>query len=78
MPAESIFYRRDWLDYANAFSNAGFGYGLTMKVIIRGFRYGVRIDHILMSESLTAEKCWVAPDVGSDHLPVIADIRRLQ
>lgn len=78
MPTESVFYRRHWLDYSNAFSNAGFGYGLTMKVIIRGFKYGVRIDHILMSGSLAAEKCRVAPDVGSDHLPVIADIRRLQ
>jgi vancomycin resistance protein VanJ len=78
MPTESVFYRRDWLDYSNAFSNAGFGYGLTMKVVIRGFQYGVRIDHILMNGSLDAEKCWLAPDVGSDHLPVIADIRRLQ
>jgi vancomycin resistance protein VanJ len=78
MPVESVFYRRFWSEYSNAFSTAGFGYGLTMQAMIRGFEYGIRIDHILMHGPLTAEKCWVAPDIGSDHLPVIADIRRLQ
>jgi vancomycin resistance protein VanJ len=76
MPIESIFYRRDWSDYSNAFSSAGFGYGQTMKAIIRRFEYKIRIDHILMRGPLTAEKCWVASDIGSDHLPLIADIRR--
>jgi len=78
MPAESIFYRRDWRDFSDAFSNTGFGYGLTMKAVIREFEFGVRIDHILTSGPLAAEKCWVGSDVGSDHLPVLADIQRLR
>lgn len=75
MPVESAWYRQYWADYSNAFSLAGFGYGFTEKVAIRDFEYKVRIDHILTRGKLTAYKCWVGPDVGSDHLPLIADIR---
>ncbi len=76
MPVESAWYRRFWPAYANAFSKAGFGYGFTEKIAIRGFEYRVRIDHILTRGDLVAEKCWVGMDVGSDHLPLFAEIRR--
>ena len=75
MPVESAWYRRFWPAYTNAFSKAGFGYGFTEKIAIRGFEYRVRIDHILTRGDLVAEKCWVGMDVGSDHLPLFAEIR---
>ena len=78
MPAESLWYRRVWADYSNAFSTAGFGYGLTETIAIRGFEYKVRIDHILTRGELAAGKCWVGPDVGSDHLPLVAEICRTE
>lgn len=74
MPADSVWYRRSWSDYSNAFSEAGFGYGLTEQVEIGGFKYKVRIDHILARGALRSLRCRVGPDIGSDHLPVIADI----
>jgi len=76
MPVESAWYRRFWPAYANAFSKAGFGYGFTEKIAIRGFEYRVRIDHILTRGDLAAQKCWVGMDVGSDHLPLLAEIGR--
>lgn len=76
MPVESAWYRESWADYSNAFSKAGFGYGFTEKIEMRGFQYKVRIDHILTRGRLQAAGCRVGPDVGSDHLPLIADIDR--
>ncbi len=75
MPVESAWYRQSWADYANAFSRAGFGYGQTMKADVRGFGFGIRIDHILTRGPLEAVECRVGPGVGSDHLPVLADFR---
>ena len=64
-----------WDDYTNAFSKAGFGFGETRWTTMRGITFGVRIDHILTNEHWRPQRCWVGPDVGSDHLPVIADLR---
>lgn len=75
MPPDSVIYRQNWGQYANAFSKAGFGFGRTRWVTMRGITFGVRIDHILTNEHWRPERCWVGPDVGSDHLPVIADLR---
>jgi len=35
---------------------------------------GLRIDHILISDGIDATSWRVGPDLGSDHLPVIADL----
>jgi vancomycin resistance protein VanJ len=78
MPVESVWYRQFWAGYSNAFSTAGFGYGLTEEVEIRGFKYKARIDHVLTHGDLAAGRCWVGPDVGSDHMPLIADIYRTE
>ena len=76
MPVESAIYREFWGGYANAFSRAGFGYGLTQWVAVRGIKQGVRIDHVLTGSGLVPSLCETGPNVGSDHLPVIADICR--
>jgi exonuclease III len=74
MPADSSIYRRYWGKYTNAFSSAGFGFGNTKHSPVAGWSFGARIDHILTGPGFRAVRCWVGPDVGSDHLPVLADI----
>lgn len=74
MPVESTIYRDCWSEYSNAFSTAGFGLGHTKTSSIRGLRYGTRIDHVLLGRGWRASRCWVGPDVGSDHRPLVADV----
>ncbi len=74
MPADSPIFRRYWGKYANAFSTTGFGFGHTKHSSVAGWSYGARIDHILTGPGFRAIRCWVGPNVGSDHLPVLADI----
>ena len=74
MPGDSNIFREFWTYYQDAFSAVGFGYGHTKYEPIRGWRYGIRIDHILSDEHWHPAHCWVGPDVGSDHLPLIADL----
>jgi endonuclease/exonuclease/phosphatase family metal-dependent hydrolase len=77
MSVQSTIYRREWSDRTNAFSAAGFGFGYTKRTPIRaleGVDYGVRIDHVLTDPAQRVLRCWVGPDVVSDHLPVCADV----
>jgi endonuclease/exonuclease/phosphatase (EEP) superfamily protein YafD len=55
---------------------AGFGRGVTWRPIWRWSRHlpGIRIDHILVRPPLTVSHHAVGDDIGSDHLPVIAEI----
>ena len=74
MPVESRIYRQFWAGFANAFSQAGFGFGATKITPLCRGSYGLRIDHVLFNSCCRAQNAWVAGDVGSDHLPLIADI----
>ena len=75
MPADSRIYREVWgHSYHNAFSEKGTGYGRTEFASMRGIKVGVRIDHILAGNGLGIRVCEPGPDVGSDHLPLIADV----
>lgn len=74
MPPDSIVYRQTWGRFKNAFSCAGFGFGHTEKPGPFGWLFGVRIDHILSGPHWRPCRCWVGPDVGSDHRPIIADL----
>ena len=74
MPEDSAIYRRCWSHLQNAFSRRGLGCGYTKRTTLRGWSYGMRIDHVLMDEAFEARHCWVAGDVGSDHLPIVADL----
>ena len=69
-PADSTVYRRDWSGLTNAFSHAGFGFGNTHFTR----RTGVRIDHVLAGDGWRVRRCWVGPNVGSAHRPIIADV----
>jgi len=68
---DSFIYRRCWAGYRDAFATAGLGLGHTK--FTRWF--GVRIDHILAGPGWGIDRCWTGPDVGSDHRPVLADVR---
>lgn len=70
MPVESHFYQQDWSGWQNAFSQGGWGLGHTKLLRV----YGVRIDHILLSPHWRVTSARVGPDLGGDHLPVVADL----
>jgi endonuclease/exonuclease/phosphatase (EEP) superfamily protein YafD len=55
---------------------AGFGRGTTWRPISGPLRRlpGIRIDHIMVTRGLTVTHHAVGQDIGSDHLPVIAEI----
>jgi endonuclease/exonuclease/phosphatase family metal-dependent hydrolase len=74
MPVDSAIYRRDWAGRTNAFSQGGWGLGHTVHGSRRGLSSSARIDHILTGKNWTTVRSWVGPDVGSDHMPVIADL----
>jgi endonuclease/exonuclease/phosphatase (EEP) superfamily protein YafD len=69
-PPQSAITRRVWAGYEDAFSTAGWGWGHTFA----GSVSAVRIDHILVGGGGRATKCWVGPDVGSPHRPVLAEV----
>jgi endonuclease/exonuclease/phosphatase (EEP) superfamily protein YafD len=70
LPVDSRIYDRSWSWLGNAFSEAGWGFGATKFTRW----HGVRIDHVLGGPGWACRSCWVGPDVGSDHRPVIADM----
>lgn len=72
MPVESVIYRRYWSDCSNAFSTVGHGFGYTR--VLKHF--SVRIDHVLSCGGWTPVRAFVGPDLGSDHLPLIVDLKR--
>jgi endonuclease/exonuclease/phosphatase (EEP) superfamily protein YafD len=74
MPTESAIYRTFWAAYANAFSDAGWGFGYTEWPGMRRLPFGIRIDHILAGPGWHPLRCWVGPNIGSDHLPLIAEL----
>jgi endonuclease/exonuclease/phosphatase family metal-dependent hydrolase len=74
MPTESALYRKVWGGYANAFTRTGLGYGWTERADVKGVPVRVRIDHVLSTAGLEPRLCKVGPDIGSDHLPLLADI----
>jgi endonuclease/exonuclease/phosphatase (EEP) superfamily protein YafD len=41
----------------------------------KNFHFGSPVDHILVSRNIEVKSFQVGPDIGSDHLPVLADLR---
>lgn len=71
-PPESVLYRRAWGHWTNAFSSAGFGFGGTR---LNGW-IRARIDHVVVDDAWEVVDARLGEQVGSDHLPVIAVLRR--
>ena len=77
LPVESPIYRTYWSPWKNAFSDAGWGLGGTeWPPGMAGIPFGVRIDHVLSNSQWRAKRCWLGPDVMSDHLPLLADLQK--
>lgn len=72
-PRESRNFREHWGDLTNAYSVAGLGFGATK---FNGW-IRLRIDHVLYGQGLRAVRAFVAPDVWSDHRPLVVDLVRL-
>jgi hypothetical protein len=73
-PVESRIFKQVWGGYSNAFSETGRGYGWTQRVSVSGLGFSARIDHVLTGRQLRPLTSAVGPDIGSDHLPLIADV----
>jgi endonuclease/exonuclease/phosphatase (EEP) superfamily protein YafD len=66
---DSPIFRENFPQFTDAYDFAGFGFGWTY----RAPWVAMRIDHILSSSHWICRDCWLGTDVGSPHLPVIAD-----
>ncbi len=73
MPGDGALFRRDWSGYHNAFNEIGLGFGYTKFTRW----HGARIDHVLTGPGWRSLRCWIGPDVGSDHRPVLAELERV-
>jgi vancomycin resistance protein VanJ len=69
-PVESQIFQRSWGDLTDAFSHAGFGFGMTK---FNGW-IRVRIDHVLAGPGVYVDHVGVGDDVDSDHRPLIVDL----
>lgn len=73
LPVESAIFRRHWGSCRNAFSERGRGFGDTRVLP----KWSARIDHVLACDGAWQPvAATVGPDLGSDHLPLIVDLRR--
>lgn len=69
-PVESRIFQGSWGALTDAFSRAGFGFGMTK---LNGW-IRVRIDHVLTGARLYPDHVELGPDLGSDHLPLVVDM----
>jgi vancomycin resistance protein VanJ len=69
-PVESQIFQRSWGDLTDAFSHAGFGFGMTK---FNGW-IRARIDHVLAGPGVYVDHVGVGGDVDSDHRPLIAEL----
>ena len=75
MPADSNIYRSCWSRWENAFSRAGWGIGYTVSLSQGGLTFYHRVDHVLCGPELCPARCWIGPDIKSNHRPLIAELR---
>lgn len=70
MPADDTALAALQANFRFAFEEAGWGYGYTRPTKTPW----VRIDHILTGPDWGIVSCHVGPDLGSDHLPLWAEV----
>ena len=78
MMSDSSTFRSDWNRFHNAHDWAGWGFGHTKRTVIRRRHYGSRIDHLLSDENWTPVSVRVGPDLGSDHVPLMAGFAKAE
>lgn len=69
-PGESRIFHHCWSGLTDAYSSSGWGLGYTYT----SRRNAVRIDHVLYNARWECPRCYIGPDVGSPHRPVIAEM----
>ena len=69
-PVESRIFQSYWGDLTDAWSRAGFGFGMTKN---NGW-IRIRIDHVLSGPGWHVDSIAIGRDIGSDHLPLIVDL----
>ena len=69
---DGTIWRESWSAWTDAFAAVGLGYGWTKHEEL----WAARIDHVLTGGAWRPRRCRVGPDVGSDHLPVLAELVR--
>lgn len=70
MPADDSTMAGLRAHFRFAFEEAGWGYGYTRPARLPW----IRIDHVLAGPEWTVTRCRVGPNLGSDHLPVLAEL----
>lgn len=77
-PTWSPFFQ-SFLKKTGLVDAAGTGWPTTTRFstrrFIRQFHFGAPVDHILVSRNIEVKRFGVGPDIGSDHLPLVADLR---
>jgi vancomycin resistance protein VanJ len=68
---QSPIFSEHWGDFTDAFMERGTGFGYTYLID----HTQLRIDHILADQSWQPIRCWVGPEAGSPHRPLVADFR---
>lgn len=71
LPPASALFAQHWGWLRDAHRDSGWGWGLTWF----SSWHGLRIDHLLADPEGQWAWCQVGPDLGSDHRPVIAEVR---
>jgi endonuclease/exonuclease/phosphatase family metal-dependent hydrolase len=56
--------------------NVGLRPAAPRRGLMDRFRRGFQIDHILVSADLIVEHAWTVPTASSDHVPLVADLKR--
>ncbi len=70
LPSDSAIFYENFSRFSDAYRTAGFGFGWTYYS-----RWTTtRIDHILGNGHWDCRRCWVGPQVGSPHRPLVADL----
>ena len=69
-PDGSSILHRCWARFSNAFSMAGCGFGHTYY----SRRVSTRIDYVMSGSAWFCRRCWIGPNIGSSHRPVVADL----
>jgi endonuclease/exonuclease/phosphatase (EEP) superfamily protein YafD len=54
--------------------DAALGFGLARSWPAQFAPAGIRIDHCLLSRHWRSQSTSIGPDLGSDHLPLVADV----
>ncbi|WP_370674030.1 endonuclease/exonuclease/phosphatase family protein [Pleomorphomonas sp. PLEO] len=77
-PTWSPFFQ-SFLKKSGLVDAAGTGWPSTTRFsrrwFAKNFYFGSPVDHILVSRNIEVKHFEVGPDIGSDHLPVLADLR---